>query len=100
MNPLNFTKMERWSTKNPDGLGSICVGFTNEEVYLTFDIRKTGSTPLPVFSPQCKIGLNHKKEDYDIFRELFQTLDGYSITELTECEYIILNIHKKYKFKA
>jgi hypothetical protein len=101
MNPLNFHKMEWWSNKNEDGLGHVFVGFANDGKYLTFDIRKTGNVMFPVFSALCKVGAKnaHKIEAYEHYRKLFQTLDGYSIKEIDECDYGILYNKQPYKFK-
>jgi hypothetical protein len=101
MNPLNFTRMEWWGNKNPDGLGHACAGFMADgSVHLTFDIRKTGGDLFPVFSNLSEVGgkYGHRREAYKHYRALFDTLDGYSINEMIECDYGILYDLKTYKF--
>jgi len=101
MNIMHFTKMEWWGNKNSDGLGHVCVGFSSDgKTYLTFDIRKAGDDLFPVFSKFCEIGgrYGHSEKAYKHYRHLFDTLDGYSINEMIECDYGLLNDPKTYKF--
>lgn len=94
--------MEWWDNLNMDGTGQAVVGFSGDDVYLTFDIRSNGVSPYPVFSSICKVGAEngHRKEAYEHYRELFNTLDGYKIRELNICIYRMKeNPNVKIKFR-
>lgn len=99
---LKFSRMEWWGNQNKDGLGHMCVGFTdNGDIYLTLDIRKTGDNLFPVFSKYCQVGgkYGHTKLAYKQYRHLFTTLEGYSIKEIDDCKYGILYNDKTFNFK-
>lgn len=98
----NFSRMEWWKSPNSEYLGDAIVGFCKDNsIYLTFDVRKGESGIKPTFSPICKVGSKngHRYESYKHYRELFETLDGYSIYPIDKCNIYTLGSDKVLRYE-
>lgn len=101
-NPLKFVKMEHWS-KGRALEDDIFVGFTADGgIYMSFDLRKDLKGVItPFFSQTDKVGavdgLRH--DTYVWERDLFEkSMQGWSVKEVTKCEYEAYRIYKMCNF--
>lgn len=101
INPYGFTRMEKWCTRV--GQYQAYAGYTDSDVYLTWDIRKENEQEYPIFSGGCKIGLqdNLKREDFTEYRNVFDHFDTTRyIKEMQDCMYRVLNNPVEYRFQV